>query len=49
MSGRIKGMRKALYDELVALGTPSQWNHIVSQVSSRPLALTSTEAMRLMF
>jgi aspartate aminotransferase len=47
MSGRMKGMRKALYDELVALGTPGQWNHIVSQVSSGALPLTSTRATRL--
>lgn len=32
MSGRIKGMREALYAELTALGTPGGWGHIVSQV-----------------
>ncbi|KAI1811230.1 aspartate aminotransferase [Poronia punctata] len=32
MSGRIKGMRKALRDELVALGTPGRWDHIVTQI-----------------
>jgi aspartate aminotransferase len=32
MSGRIKGMRRALYDELVALGTPGGWEHIVDQI-----------------
>jgi aspartate aminotransferase len=34
MSNRIKDMRKALYERLVALGTPGKWDHIVSQVSS---------------
>ena len=33
MSNRIKDMRKALYETLVDLGTPGQWDHIVSQVS----------------
>jgi aspartate aminotransferase len=33
MSSRIKSMRKALYDELVRLGTPGTWEHIVEQVS----------------
>ena len=33
MSNRIKHMRKALYETLVDLGTPGQWDHIVSQVS----------------
>lgn len=32
MSSRIKEMRQALYDELRALKTPGQWDHIVSQV-----------------
>lgn len=32
MSGRIKEMRQALYDELLVLKTPGQWEHIVSQV-----------------
>ena len=31
MTGRIKTMRKALYDELVRLGTPGSWIHIVHQ------------------
>ncbi|KAL2007521.1 hypothetical protein VTN00DRAFT_8959 [Thermoascus crustaceus] len=31
MSSRIKKMRKALYDELVRLGTPGTWEHIVKQ------------------
>lgn len=33
MSGRIIAMRQALYDELVRLGTPGTWDHILSQVS----------------
>lgn len=33
MSGRIKHMRTALYEELVRLGTPGTWEHIVNQVS----------------
>lgn len=32
MSGRIKAMRRALYEELVRLGTPGSWNHVLSQV-----------------
>lgn len=38
MSLRIKGMRKALFDELIKLGTPGNWEHIVSQVSFRIFA-----------
>lgn len=33
MSGRIRDMRQALFDELVSLGTPGSWGHIVDQVS----------------
>lgn len=32
MSSRILNMRKALFDELVALKTPGTWNHIVDQI-----------------
>lgn len=32
MSSRIKNMRKALYEDLLSLGTPGNWEHIVSQV-----------------
>lgn len=32
MSGRIKAMRKALFDRLVKLGTPGDWSHITSQI-----------------
>ncbi|OJJ47739.1 hypothetical protein ASPZODRAFT_63994 [Penicilliopsis zonata CBS 506.65] len=32
MSGRIKAMRQALYDRLVALQTPGTWEHILSQI-----------------
>lgn len=33
MSNRIKSMRRALYDELVRLGAPGSWQHIIDQVS----------------
>lgn len=33
MSKRIKTMRKALYNELIQLGTPGSWTHMTSQVS----------------
>lgn len=32
MSGRIKQMRQALYDELIRLGTPGTWNHVLEQI-----------------
>jgi aspartate aminotransferase len=32
MSNRIKKMRQALYDELVALQTPGTWEHIIRQI-----------------
>ncbi|KAH6672668.1 aspartate aminotransferase [Plectosphaerella plurivora] len=32
MSGRIRLMRRMLHDELVRLGTPGSWDHIVEQV-----------------
>lgn len=32
MSSRIIAMRKALYDELVALKTPGTWEHITQQI-----------------
>ncbi|KAF7995803.1 hypothetical protein HCN44_006910 [Aphidius gifuensis] len=32
MSGRIKEMRKALYDHLVSLKTPGNWEHILNQI-----------------
>lgn len=32
MANRIIDMRKVLYDELVKLGTPGTWNHIVDQI-----------------
>merc|ERR1712151_1390585 len=32
VSGRIIAMRKALYDELVALKVPGDWTHITSQI-----------------
>ena len=36
MSSRIQSMRQALYHELVRLGTPGTWEHIVQQVFSSP-------------
>ncbi|KAJ5965583.1 hypothetical protein N7481_012297 [Penicillium waksmanii] len=32
MSSRIKCMRQALYDELISLGTPGNWDHILTQI-----------------
>lgn len=32
MSGRIRDMRHALYDELCRLRTPGKWDHIVKQI-----------------
>jgi aspartate aminotransferase len=32
MVTRIKAMRRALYDELVRLGTPGKWEHVISQI-----------------
>ncbi|KAJ5984616.1 pyridoxal phosphate-dependent transferase [Penicillium waksmanii] len=32
MSTRILSMRKALFEELVALGTPGDWGHVVNQI-----------------
>ncbi|KAJ5729470.1 Aspartate aminotransferase [Penicillium malachiteum] len=32
MSSRIKDMRKALHEELGALGTPGNWEHILTQI-----------------
>ncbi|KAF9122444.1 Aspartate aminotransferase, cytoplasmic [Mortierella sp. 14UC] len=32
MANRIIDMRRVLYDELVRLGTPGTWNHIVDQI-----------------
>ena len=34
MSSRIRDMRQALHDKLIALGTPGSWDHICSQVSA---------------
>lgn len=32
MSDRIKLMRKALYDRLLKLRTPGNWDHIINQI-----------------
>ena len=32
MSGRIKEMRKCLYERLIRLGTPGSWEHITKQI-----------------
>lgn len=37
MSSRIQSMRRALHDELLRLGTPGTWEHIVQQVFPPPL------------
>ncbi|KAF5860752.1 hypothetical protein ETB97_001193 [Aspergillus alliaceus] len=31
MSGRIRSMRRALYDGLVQLGAPGTWDHLIRQ------------------
>ncbi|KAI9830714.1 MAG: hypothetical protein M1819_005378 [Sarea resinae] len=49
MSGRLKDMRKALYDELVRLGTPGSWEHIISQIgmfSYTGLTPTQVQALK---
>jgi len=48
MSGRIIAMRQALYDELVALGTPGSWVHIVQQTGMFTFTgLTRDQVLRL--
>lgn len=37
MSGRIKTMRSALFNELQRLQTPGNWDHIVNQVCTTPI------------
>eukprot|EP01127_Copromyxa_protea_P001118 TRINITY_DN1106_c0_g1_i2.p1 TRINITY_DN1106_c0_g1~~TRINITY_DN1106_c0_g1_i2.p1 ORF type:complete len:241 (+),score=62.28 TRINITY_DN1106_c0_g1_i2:577-1299(+) len=32
MSSRLTGVRQKLYDQLVALGTPGDWTHIINQI-----------------
>jgi aspartate aminotransferase len=32
MAGRIKQMRTALHSKLVQLGTPGNWEHIITQI-----------------
>ncbi|KAI8322739.1 PLP-dependent transferase [Martensiomyces pterosporus] len=49
MSSRIKTMRDALRDKLVALGTPGSWNHVSEQIgmfSFTGLSKTQVAALR---
>ncbi|KAJ1953328.1 Aspartate aminotransferase, cytoplasmic, partial [Linderina pennispora] len=49
MSSRIKTMRDALRDKLVALGTPGSWNHVSEQIgmfSFTGLSKTQVQALR---
>jgi Aminotransferase class I and II len=48
MSDRIKDMRKALYDALVANGTPGSWEHVINQIGMFSyLGIGKVEALRL--
>ncbi|KAI9166326.1 aspartate aminotransferase [Paramyrothecium foliicola] len=48
MSSRIRNMRHALYDELIRLGTPGTWNHIIGQIGMFSYTgLTKQEVTRL--
>ncbi|KAJ5238455.1 aminotransferase [Penicillium chermesinum] len=49
MSSRITSMRQALYEELISLGTPGKWEHIISQIgmfSYTGLTPVQVEAIR---
>ncbi|KAJ5923247.1 hypothetical protein N7454_008492 [Penicillium verhagenii] len=49
MSSRMKRMRKALHKELVSLGTPGNWDHILTQIgmfSYTGLSAAQVEAMQ---
>ncbi|KAG9252396.1 aspartate aminotransferase [Emericellopsis atlantica] len=48
MSGRIKAMRQALFDELVALGTPGSWKHVVDQTGMFSYTGLSTDQVAVM-
>ncbi|ODM23936.1 hypothetical protein SI65_01526 [Aspergillus cristatus] len=48
MSGRIIAMRQALYDELIRLGTPGTWEHILSQIGMFTYTgLTANQALAI--
>lgn len=48
MSSRVKQMRQALYNELLKLGTPGRWGHVVEQIGMFSYTGLSTEQVRLM-
>ncbi|KAF7126046.1 hypothetical protein CNMCM5793_002405 [Aspergillus hiratsukae] len=48
MSGRIKQMRQALYDELIRLGTPGSWHHVLEQIGMFTYTgLTETQVLAI--
>ncbi|KAF9333524.1 Aspartate aminotransferase, cytoplasmic [Linnemannia elongata] len=48
MANRIIAMRQALFDELVALGTPGTWNHIVDQIGMFSFTGLSTPQVKVL-
>jgi aspartate aminotransferase len=48
MADRIIDMRKALYDELIRLGTPGKWNHIVDQIGMFSFTGLSTPQVKVL-
>ena len=44
MSGRLKDMRRRLYHELTQRKTPSNWNHLLTDVGIRKLSLRNQAA-----
>ncbi|KAF9159756.1 Aspartate aminotransferase, cytoplasmic, partial [Actinomortierella ambigua] len=48
MANRIIEMRKALFDELVRLGTPGTWHHIVDQIGMFSFTGLSTPQVRVL-
>ncbi|KAJ5626506.1 pyridoxal phosphate-dependent transferase [Penicillium herquei] len=48
MSERIRQMRQALYDELIRLNTPGEWDHILKQIGMFTyLGLSETQVMKI--
>ncbi|KAJ6007356.1 pyridoxal phosphate-dependent transferase [Penicillium herquei] len=48
MSERIRQMRLALYDELIRLDTPGEWDHILKQIGMFTyLGLSETQVMKI--
>ncbi|KAG5518537.1 hypothetical protein PMAC_002933 [Pneumocystis sp. 'macacae'] len=48
MSSRIRKMRMLLYDNLIKLGTPGSWEHIINQVNINFFGLNKEHIKRLM-